>query len=852
MNKNVKINKEKNIQQNKSQNQSKEKPQIKNINSNSNETNQIKINTQDKEGLVINKIYKPNELRELDALDHLKQNIIHYDKNCVDPITEFSYYCFTCKQSFCSKCGLNNHKEHILIQRINCLNYDKTFFNEISRVIEESLSFEEKKISIKNSVTDSINILKNDLDKLKTLKFKEIDNIFIKLKNNLLDLKSNYLKTKKIIENYYETNKNFFNICNEKENITNGSINNDGVNDNIYINNNDISNNNIENNNKIYINEISCKNRDIENTIFILNFDLMNICDNKNLEIYESLNNIKKKINKNIEEINQKTDIMKNEIAHYLDIPLDIGTFEDFYKDINSRALKYSEHINQFKETIYEIIRKTSNLDKIKDLISILESKHKKGNNQIFEQDFFKNPNNIKKSNENIKIRTNSKNKKISRGMSGDFKILVKNINKNNKTYMKIDINSNTSFNNLKKNLMKRDSSKNKKNSISPFRTVGNYKKNKSKNIRKLIQKSSSFFETNDKSDVNSLNTKNIILNQRILQKFFAYSIYGFYSKNYDLIKNKQNKIKLNIKDNNNKSNEELKIANHEKNESSAMIRTVSYMTNYTQRYNKLKEQAKPIIGTNQIYLYDLITKKITKRTVNLTKEVHGYTSFPEGCRHILLENNLYITGGTDMYGMPINIVLLYNLQDNNIIKINNLLENHSYHSLEYLENYDSLILIGGENSSTCEIMDVDTKKWYKLPSLNFPRANVNIYYNSINNDLFALFGINGEISDKKIKYSDIIEVLEMKNISNGWAKVDYYKMSGFNLNNNYCMTLPFNKDKLLIYGAENIRNINKSLFALFDMNKNECKKVDSYTLELIKLEEKKTRLVDMALNKIN
>ena len=89
-------------------------------------------------------------------------------------------------------------------------------------------------------------------------------------------------------------------------------------------------------------------------------------------------------------------------------------------------------------------------------------------------------------------------------------------------------------------------------------------------------------------------------------------------------------------------------------------IKTVSYLTNYTQRYNKLKEKAKPIIGTNQIQLYDLVTKKITKKVLNLTKEEHGYTLFPEGCRHILLGNNLYITGGTDMYRMPINIVLLY------------------------------------------------------------------------------------------------------------------------------------------------------------------------------------------------
>ena len=135
---------------------------------------------------------------------------------------------------------------------------------------------------------------------------------------------------------------------------------------------------------------------------------------------------------------------------------------------------------------------------------------------------------------------------------------------------------------------------------------------------------------------------------------------------------------------------------------------------------------------------------------------------------------------------------------------------------------------------------------------MNYPRANVNIYFNNINNELYALFGINGDISDKKIKYSDIIEVIEINKISNGWAKIDYYKGSGFNIKNNYCMTLPFTRDKLLLYGAENMRTTNKNLFALFDMNKNECIKVDINTLEQIKLEEKKIRLVDLALNKMN
>ena len=85
------------------------------------------------------KINKPSELKDFDACSHFKENIVNYESNCKDPIQESSYYCLTCKKSICQDCGINEHKDHLLIQRENCLNYDKTFFNEISQVIEENL-----------------------------------------------------------------------------------------------------------------------------------------------------------------------------------------------------------------------------------------------------------------------------------------------------------------------------------------------------------------------------------------------------------------------------------------------------------------------------------------------------------------------------------------------------------------------------------------------------------------------------------------------------------------------------------------------------------------------------------------
>ena len=215
-----------------------------------------------------------------------------------------------------------------------------------------------------------------------------------------------------------------------------------------------------------------------------------------------------------------------------------------------------------------------------------------------------------------------------------------------------------------------------------------------------------------------------------------------------------------------------------------------------------------------------------------------------------MIDQFLYITGGSDNCGYPINIVLMLNIEIGELTRISNLIDNHSYHSIEYLENYDCVILIGGEHSTSCEIMDLDSRKWTKLPSLNYPRANCNIYYNSITTDLFVLFGIESGMNDKA-KYTDFIEVLELNDIISGWMKVDYYKTVGFDLKNNYCITLTFTRDKLLVFGGSTGRSIEKRIFALFDMIKNEIIKVDEKKMDIIKLEESKIKSFDKALEKI-
>ena len=764
------------------------------------------------------KINKPYELREFDAMSHFNENIINYNKNCKNIITESSYYCFTCKHSVCEECGVLDHKDHLLIQRESCINYDTTFFNEISKVIDDSFLIQNKKEIFKNNIIASIEELQKELDNLKNEKIKEIDIVFEEIEKNLKTLKNNFCEAKLSIEDYYNRNKLFFNITT------------------IHSNSSDIKkeheekmNDKIETNSNLYEDDDKIiQNIDLENTIFLMNFELMNLCDNKNLQVLDSINKMKYDIDFLINNIQQKSNNILKEIKNNFNIKQYLVKFDDYYLDVKIRTKKYNEFINNFKSLLSKLIKRNGNLDKLKDFVGIYDSKYKKGKDKFYNQYYFKNYYNMnftQNKNNNYSPKRNSLNSNNSfkkpKNMRSSPKVLMNDkLNrslKQNKRFL-------TYNNNLFVNKNDNCRVKRKQSYITNYKSINssykNSKNNKSKESYKKNKLTNSFIKINSLS---LENYDNIILNQRIIQRFFAYSILKVFSKFF-----------------NNEFNNNYKF---EKN-------SVSFLSNYTKRFNKLKEIAKPIIGTNLIYYFDSNTNQIFKIPINLSKIEHGYTVFPFGCRHILINNILYIIGGADNVGNPINIVLSYDLIKNILEKLPNLNDEHAYHTVEYLENFDSIILIGGEKSSSCEIMDLDNRQWKRLPYLNYPRANVNIYYNSITYELYALFGMEGEITAKN-KNSDIIEILKLNDILSGWKKIDYYRSSGLNIKSNFCMTLPFTRDKLLIYGCSDARFVDKKLFALFNMNKNECIKVDKDVLDFIKLEEKRIEFFDFELSKI-
>ena len=859
---------------------------------------------------------KPKELLEFDVLSHFNENISRPDKNDLNNISQNSYYCINCRHS---DCPFYDEKKHLIINRVKCLLYDSNFFDEIDSYINEALNFSYLKNEIKDNINNYVDKMKETLDKLRENKFNEIDVFFEENQKNFYKLKNEYINIRKNIEEYYEINKKFFNI----------ELNQEKIDENKNIPS--ILNNN-ENNEKenCYIEDIdiSSPNRDIENAVFLLNFELMNLCETKNLENIYYIKTIKKRIELFNTKIQSELDKDVNTIFKFINLDTKPEKYiENKYWDVEIRTKKYTEIINQFKETICDIYHRTGNLEKIKDLIDILDSKLKKNNKIIFGQKYFNKDkktievNNLNLNNkENISNneQRNTVNSRKRNNISATHKRTsskAKSLKKYNTVRGKSSNKNKRNDNNIKNNIqtltlsndiLLRNIIKNKNEKYNQTETNINNTNNAQVNQKKLYQKMINF---------QNCIPDDIILDKRVIQRFFAYSISEIYKKNFekidvnntDIYYNIMNKDNIylnkerqsnnlkdmnnkNINNNNNKRGTSSKkyqfnntntnnklIPNYYTNRTKPNnryepnnnlekekfdiekmdpsnqynIKSVSYLSNYTNRYNSLKEIAKPIIGSNQIQLFFQKSQKIIRKTTSLNKEEHGYSLFPEGCRHILIENNLYIIGGTNHVRQPINIVLCYNILFGTLKRLQDMVFPHSYHTVEYLENFDSIICIGGENSNQCEIMDLENKKWIKLPNLNNPRGNANVYYNNLTSELFVLFGICG-IMCEKINYSDSIEVLELKDIDKGWIIVDYYKTPGLNLKLNYCMTIPFTKEQLLIYGGSNMRSFSKNIYALFHMIKNECNKVDTQTMELIKLEEKKSRLVDLALTKLS
>ena len=718
-----------------------------------------------------------DELKSINIYQHLRRNILDPKINCKETLSNEIYYCITCKQSTCEKCSLNKHKNHTILPKTVLYEFTPNFFEEVQNVLKDSYKINDNKESYILLIENHANELHNKIEEIKNKKINEINDTFNNATQCIKDLENNVNEMKKSMVQFYKNNKGFFNVM---------------------------------------------KNNDSDNSIFLLYYELNFLGYKKNNELVKRIEKLKSDFVKYKEYFEIHKDKTIKMIEEFIGLEKPEMNIDDLYWDVKFRIKTYDELIEKLKQNIYDLMKHSGNINDLKELVNILDSKNKKGIQYIFNQEYF------------TKNQAKTNNNEINSNREKDPINLTPQTKANNKT---IDFSKKRSRSkkvaSLSKNLTGRKTPRTNLKTDREHKNVFTTKSKKSFSPMGGSQKSylkTSVFSGKSSSDFINFQSaeatksalhylgidspKDITLDDNVKKKFFTYSYIDLYNKLF--------------------SNQPRKSFDN----------NARVFADYNNRNNQLREYVKPLIGTNEIIIYDSVKDKSIKVKINLTKENHGYEKFPAGCRHLYIEGKLYICGGVDPIGEPINIALVYQPGNNIISRIDNMPNPHSYHSMEYLDNYDCFVVIGGENNKCVELFDVFTQKWSSLPELNTPRAIINIYFDEFTSELYALFGALGNYSEKKNVYSEVIEVLELNDISSGWCKIDYYKGSSFNISQENVTTYPFTRTKLLIYGGKSSRE-NENLFGIYLIDKMELIKSDKDVIEKLKLEQKKIKMMN-------
>ena len=780
--------------------------------------------------LNIYKDFKPYP--EFDLYTHLKSNIKNTSDACSIHDSDLATYCFICRSSVCDVCKNSYHTSHICANKkevvLNCKSISNYNLNLLENIIKETEMYIQPKKTIeyiKNKVIREFDLIMQKLINLKYKKLEEIENI-LKIQTIEVSKISSFIKlTNENINEYLNNTSNFycFNEIKDTDNFVFLSIY-DFLSESISIKNN-------------YIDIIdNLKKQLLE---FESNFDnklfekIEVVIDECNEEQDKINNNSKYPIENNVStnktliklstnfNINKNNTLLINKPNKYQETCKNILSInfkklsEDQFEKLRKKLNDINNFILDFKNNVYSSYKKHGSLNEIKKILTLYEEKTSKRIQY----------NNLAKS---IDI-SQSKNCGLTRSKQ--------NLNLSN---ISTKINKNISFSNYKaKNIINEEDEDENENKIYNNTSEMSYKysdenleveinKNKmlfnNKNLLKINnmfkpkQKNNVKTSCNTSNKINSLPTKKAVISGNLNNNSKLYCLEGLKEniKVSDIIKNKDN-CNLKIPTiNRYYSFSILEFIRNNFYKSSKHNDDGTFSIFNTETKNNISniDHVKVIEGSNEIHIYKKIYKKLIKKNIPIDKKTYGTDIFYNGCRTFFSNEKLYISGGKDTLGDK-KIFWMYDIKKDKLEKLNDMLNARSFHSFFYHENLRSLIVFGGENNSTCEMYDFYLNSWSMLPNMNYPRANVQVYIDKVGTFAYAICGILGSITSPL--YSDNIEILDLVDVNNGWAIVDYNNKSNVDLKMNENILYPLTDDKLLIYGASENRNINK-VYCIFDI----------------------------------
>ena len=394
--------------------------------------------------------------------------------------------------------------------------------------------------------------------------------------------------------------------------------------------------------------------------MFILNYNIVNLCNKKSKEIKlttESLQEDLKNYSDNLDEDFKKIKIYLDNILYSTNLNLNIPKKEE---SININTISTNKKQNQniinvkLSKNNSKSNQSTMTLDKNKSKENIPISHFQSTINEFEKEEHF----------DEINKRLFKYNNQIE-----TFKKSIYNIIKKQGNLKEVE-----------KQIKSYENTK-QKGPEGLFSQRQNEKEKTNKSSTQTLQNENQKISYNNKDDV--------IINNPILEKYFALHCLDLYEKNFK-------------------------------------ITTKELQSSHADLIIKINEDeemdfGKAIEGTNEIQIYEKKNNKMTRIPIKLTKNPFGYTKFPIGCRSLLIGDKLYISGGRDETNEYAN-VLIYERKRNKIRRIMDMNESRSYYTMIYTDIFQIIMIFGGENKSSVEIFDSLINRWVNLPCLNISK----------------------------------------------------------------------------------------------------------------------------------
>ena len=213
-----------------------------------------------------------------------------------------------------------------------------------------------------------------------------------------------------------------------------------------------------------------------------------------------------------------------------------------------------------------------------------------------------------------------------------------------------------------------------------------------------------------------------------------------------------------------------------------------------------------PIRQTNEIKILYLDHSTQTKKITFPVFLSPAY--FLEKSAHCNYEGKLYISGGIEIKNseIPSPSLLKYDLSNDSLIKLSNLITPRFNHTMKTHGNY--IYVVGGRNNKSCERYVVSLNKWERMPDLNYEREKPMLEVHE--GYLYAFFGKNGN------GHTESVERIQLNNPTAKWEEVEIQNEDNLCLKMYGCAT--FLKENDLFFFGGNVNNENVVTICCLDL----------------------------------